>query len=172
MDTASDSRWSAGLPTLFAPRIVLRPFADTDLAAMFEIYSDPETMAYFSITPIREMDEAAGILANVRQSFAARQVFPWAVADRWSGNLIGSCALLRPDWTNGRAEIGFVFNRSQWGQGLASEAVGCMLAHVFDEWNLRRLEADVDPRNTRCRKLLERFGFREEGLLKERWSVG
>ncbi|HVJ87746.1 MAG TPA: GNAT family protein [Caulifigura sp.] len=172
MDTAPDSRWTTGLPTLTAPRIVLRAFADADLPAMFDIYSDPETMAYFSITPIREMNQAAGILVHARQSFASRQVFPWAVADRWSGNLIGSCALLRPDWTNGRAEIGFVLNRSQWGRGLATEAVGRMLAHVFDEWNLRRLEADVDPRNARCRKLLERFGFREEGLLRERWSVG
>jgi len=168
----SDDRWAAGLPTLPTTRTVLRAFAETDLPEIYEIYSDAEAMAYFSVTPIRSLDEAADVLAHIRHGFATRQTFSWAVADRWTGTLIGSCALLRTDWPNGRAEIGFVLRRSHWGKGLAAEAVGRMLEFAFDELNLRRFEADVDPRNTRCRRLLERFGFREEGLLRERWNVG
>jgi RimJ/RimL family protein N-acetyltransferase len=36
---------------------------------------------------------------------------------------------------------------------------------------LRRLEADVDPRNTASIHTLERLGFQREGFLRERWQV-
>jgi RimJ/RimL family protein N-acetyltransferase len=37
---------------------------------------------------------------------------------------------------------------------------------------LRRLEADVDPRNENSMRILEKLGFQREGLLRERWNVG
>jgi ribosomal-protein-alanine N-acetyltransferase len=45
------------------------------------------------------------------------------------------------------------------------------LAHAFGPLGLRRVEADVDPRNAASCRLLERLGFRREGLLRERWRV-
>ena len=36
---------------------------------------------------------------------------------------------------------------------------------------LRRLEADVDPRNAASIRTLERLGFQREGFLRERWHV-
>jgi ribosomal-protein-alanine N-acetyltransferase len=36
---------------------------------------------------------------------------------------------------------------------------------------MRRLEADVDPRNSSSLQMLDRLGFRREGLLRERWDV-
>src|SRR5260221_531021 len=37
--------------------------------------------------------------------------------------------------------------------------------------NLNRLEADIDPRNVASARSLERFGFKKEGHLRERWIV-
>jgi RimJ/RimL family protein N-acetyltransferase len=42
----------------------------------------------------------------------------------------------------------------------------------FDRLGLRRVEAEVDPRNQRSVKLLERLRFTREGYLREHWSVG
>jgi ribosomal-protein-alanine N-acetyltransferase len=36
---------------------------------------------------------------------------------------------------------------------------------------MRRIEADIDPRNVASARLLERLGFVQEGLLRERWMV-
>jgi RimJ/RimL family protein N-acetyltransferase len=46
-----------------------------------------------------------------------------------------------------------------------------VLAHAFDTLRLRRIEADIDPRNSASCKLVERLGFVREGLLRERWDV-
>ena len=37
---------------------------------------------------------------------------------------------------------------------------------------MRRIEADVDPKNIASVRTLERMGFQREGLLRERWNVG
>jgi RimJ/RimL family protein N-acetyltransferase len=70
----------------------------------------------------------------------------------------------------GRAEIGYSLDPKFQGQGLASEALRLALAHAFDTLRYRRVEADVDPRNVPSCRLLERLGFRLEGLLRARWA--
>jgi RimJ/RimL family protein N-acetyltransferase len=47
-----------------------------------------------------------------------------------------------------------------------------LLNYSFNELNLHRLEADVDPRNAASIRTLEKLGFRQEGYLRERWLVG
>jgi RimJ/RimL family protein N-acetyltransferase len=51
------------------------------------------------------------------------------------------------------------------------EALTLLFAFAFGELRLRRLEADVDPRNAASIRSLERLGFRREGYLRERWCV-
>ena len=51
-------------------------------------------------------------------------------------------------------------------------AVALLAGFAFDVLGLRRLEADVDPRNTASLRLLERLGFVREGHLRERWILG
>jgi RimJ/RimL family protein N-acetyltransferase len=50
-------------------------------------------------------------------------------------------------------------------------ALRTLIGHAFGTLGLRRLEADVDPRNERSLHALEALGFRREGLLRERWLV-
>ncbi|VWB67210.1 GCN5 family acetyltransferase [Burkholderia territorii] len=53
-----------------------------------------------------------------------------------------------------------------------SEAAFALIEHAFGTLNLRRIEADIDPRNVASARLLERLGFVREGLLRDRWIVG
>jgi len=53
-----------------------------------------------------------------------------------------------------------------------SEALGAAIGHAFGALDLRRIEADTDPRNAASIRMLERLAFRREGLLRERWVVG
>ena len=50
--------------------------------------------------------------------------------------------------------------------------VTAVVDYAFGPLDLRRLEADIDPRNQASLRALERIGFTREGLLRERWQVG
>lgn len=50
-----------------------------------------------------------------------------------------------------------------------NEALGALIGCAFGSMGLRRLEAEVDPRNRSSARLLQGLGFTKEGLLRERW---
>jgi RimJ/RimL family protein N-acetyltransferase len=49
------------------------------------------------------------------------------------------------------------------------EALSALIGDAFRTMSLRRLEAEVDPRNAASGRLLQRLGFTKEGLLRQRW---
>jgi ribosomal-protein-alanine N-acetyltransferase len=53
------------------------------------------------------------------------------------------------------------------GQGYMSEGLGLVLRYAFGQLRLHRLEAQIQPGNHASLKLVERHGFRYEGLSPE-----
>lgn len=160
------------LPTLSAPRVVLRWLTGDDVDDLFAIFSNPEVMRYWSSLPMTDRSDARGLLEHVHESFRRGTLFQWGIARRSDDLVIGTCTLFHHDANNRRAEIGYALGREHWGQGYMGEALGALLTFCFGELDLHRLEADVDPRNASSIRRLERLGFQREGHLRERWLVG
>jgi [ribosomal protein S5]-alanine N-acetyltransferase len=62
--------------------------------------------------------------------------------------------------------LGYWIDRSVAGRGLASLAVALVCDHAFGPARLHRLQADIRPENGPSQRLVERLGFRPEGLLR------
>jgi [ribosomal protein S5]-alanine N-acetyltransferase len=62
--------------------------------------------------------------------------------------------------------LGYWMDGAVAGRGLGSLAVALACDHAFGAVGLHRLQADIRPENTPSRRLVERLGFREEGLLR------
>jgi ribosomal-protein-alanine N-acetyltransferase len=62
--------------------------------------------------------------------------------------------------------LGYWIDRRVAGQGMASLAVALVCDHAFGAVGLHRVEADIRPENLPSRRLVERLGFRQEGLLR------
>jgi RimJ/RimL family protein N-acetyltransferase len=158
---------------MLTPRLRLRELIADDVDGIFRLYSQPETMRYWSCPPYRERRQAEELLTRVAQGHEAGDLLEWGVELLDSGRLIGTLTLHQLDVGNQRAELGYLLERDFWGRGLMGEALLPVLQFAFDDrgLGLHRLEADTDPRNAGSVKLLERLGFRLEGLLRERWCV-
>jgi RimJ/RimL family protein N-acetyltransferase len=160
------------LPTLTGERVELRSLVSADVEALYEIFSNPDVMRYWSRPPFTREGEARELLAAIEKAFAEQSLFQWGVARRADGRVIGTCTLSQVDGLNLRAELGYALGRAHWGQGIMAEALSLLVPFAFGPLGLRRLEADVDPLNAASIRSLERFGFQREGLLRERWFVG
>ncbi len=160
------------LPSLTSTRVVLRWLEQSDLPALFQVFSDRRAMRYWSSPPWTEKADAVKTLDSIRRHFAEDSLYQWGIARLTDDTIIGTCTLAQIDAGNRRAEIGFILRSDQWGQGYMSEATNTLLRFAFRELNLHRIEADVDPRNEPSIRLLERLGFQREGYLRERWLVG
>lgn len=160
-----------GFPIIDAQRLRLRWIEEPDLEQLHAIFSDPQVMRYWSTPPLQNLDEAFELLKEIQTSNRQGMILKWGVALKPSDKLIGTVTLFHLDQNNGRAEIGYAQARTYWGKGYINEALQALLKYCFEELNLRRLEADVDPRNIPSIKTLERLGFQKEGFLRERWHV-
>lgn len=158
--------------TIITRRLRLRPMRDGDWQAGFALWSDADAMRYFSFPPMTEPADAQARTARLAQAAAAGEEFVCVVESLASGEPLGDCSLFDHDAQCRRAQIGFSLQRRHWGNGYMTEAASALLDHAFDTVGLRRVEADVDPRNDASARLLERLGFVREGLLRERWMVG
>lgn len=163
--------WGESPPILESTRIRLRPLDGGDVDAIFGVFGDPDVMRYWTFPAFRERAQAEGLIEEVRQRFATRTFVQWGIARREDGVVLGTCSLFRIEPVHRRAEIGFALRRGDWGRGLAGEAVATALEFAFGPLDLIRIEADVDPRNDRSIRLLERLGFQREGYLRNRYIV-
>ena len=163
--------WSQ-LPTIETRRLKLRCVSHEDVDAMFGIFSNVEVMRYWSRPPLPDRDAAVALVNEIHDAFERQVMLKWGVARQADNVLIGTTTLYNLDFTNRRAELGYALGREYWGQGYMQEALQAVLAYCFETLNLRRLEADVDPRNQASIQTLERLGFQREGFLRERWEVG
>jgi RimJ/RimL family protein N-acetyltransferase len=115
--------------------------------------------------------EARALREDLERSRAAGTRFQWGVARRDDDRVVGTLTVFHVDEQHRRAEIGYVLARAAWGHGFAGEAVSRLLDHLFEDHHLYRVEADVDPRNTRSLAVLERLGFLREGVQRGRYHV-
>jgi RimJ/RimL family protein N-acetyltransferase len=156
---------------LESPRLQLRRLASGDADAYLEIFSEPAVMRFWSREPIATLEEAHTLLARDLEWVAAGDALCWAIALPDTGQLIGKISLYLFDRQSRRAEIGYVLGRAHWGRGLMTEALAAVLGYAFDELKLHRIEADVDPDHAASLALLAKFGFRREGVFRDRWFV-
>lgn len=64
------------------------------------------------------------------------------------------------------ASVGYWIGQPFARQGYTSEALGVVLRHAFEDLGLNRVEAACMPRNRASIGVLERAGFRHEGLAR------
>ena len=162
---------SKTLPVINASRVVLRWISEDDIDGLYEVFSDPKVMRYWSTPPLANREAAAELQREIALGNENNSMFKWGLALRESNSVIGTTTLFNLNLDNGRAELGYAMGSAYWGKGYMHEALQALLSHAFDVMKLRRLEADVDPRNAGSIRTLERLGFQREGFLRERWHV-
>ena len=163
--------WGLHLPTLREPRLTLRTLTEADVADVLAVFSDPLVLRYWDGPLITTQQDAMQYIERIHYGFRRRELMQWGIADAATDAVIGTCTLTHLSVTHERAEIGFALRQTRWRQGLGSEAVSAAIDFAFREMGLHRIEADVDPRNERSLRLLDRLGFRREGHLRERYYM-
>jgi [ribosomal protein S5]-alanine N-acetyltransferase len=159
------------LPTITTERLRLRALSPGDVPALAVIFGDAEVCRFWSHAALTDAGAVQALYDHIVKCFAARSLFQWGIAERDSDAVVGTCTLAALSPEHRRAELGFALARASWGRGLIAEALPAVVGFAFETLDLHRLEADVDPRNYRSIRAIERLGFNREGHLRERYHV-
>jgi RimJ/RimL family protein N-acetyltransferase len=85
----------------------------------------------------------------------------WPVVEKETGEVVGHCGLLEKE-VEGRREIEliYVFARSAWGKGYATEMGRALKDYAFEELGLERLIALIEPENVASERVARKVGMR------------
>jgi len=155
-------------PESFATkRLVLRKPCVEDVPLIFAAYAqDPEVVRYLTFLPHRSLKETHEAVARFLEGWGSGKSYCWLIFRRDREELIGAISARADQGIN----IGYVLARPFWGQGFMSEALGAIVEWAFSVPSVFRVWAVCDLENDASARLLERNGFRQEGVLKK-WSL-
>ena len=147
---------------LTTARLIIRPFRTEDAGDLHE---------YLSIAQVYRFEPGAPIdQEQARQMATDLALSPdfWAVELAATRKQIGQLYLKQVEpleWLT--CELGYILNPAYQRQGYAAEAATALVDYTLRVRGLHRVYAHCNPENTASWKLLERIGFRREGLLRQ-----
>ena len=145
-------------------RLVMRPPAASDAAALHAGYGDAGLMRWWSTPPHADVEATRACLAGDEPGGKAWR--DWTVT--LDGEPVGT--LSAGPRRAGEYEIRYLLVRRHWGGGHGREMVVGLASMLFDDPATRRIYADVDPDNAASIALLEGLGLRLEGRLRAAWD--
>ncbi|MCP5038089.1 MAG: GNAT family N-acetyltransferase [Rhodobacteraceae bacterium] len=136
-------------------RLLLRAPQNSDLAALFTIFSDPRAMRYWSRPPHENPEITRKTLEEMVASH--RETGAEYVVE-YQGQVIGKAG----SWRIG--EIGYILHPDFWQRGFAFEALAAIIPQVFANCpDISEIRAEIDPRNQASNRLLSKLGFHKTG---------
>jgi len=134
------NRIFADPPPLETSRLLLRKLRRTDAADMYRYTSVPFVTKYLTWATHESQLYTERFLIYVLGRYRAGDYFDWALEDKETHVMIGTCGFTSFRTAANSAEIGFVLNPSYWGRGLATEAVEKVREFGFRDLGLHRIE--------------------------------
>ncbi|MBS4785973.1 MAG: GNAT family N-acetyltransferase [Clostridiales bacterium] len=159
-----------GTAELNTPRLILRKFRLEDADAMYRNWASDGEVTRYLTWPSHESPAASrSVLKNWVDQYQDPGCYQWAIVLRDSPDEpIGSISVTNTiDETIQSAHIGYCIGREWWHRGITSEALGRIIAFLFDEVGLRRIEARHDPRNPHSGQVMQKCGLQYEGTLRQ-----
>jgi len=148
-------------------RLFLRKPCAEDAPLIFAAYAqDPEVTRYLTFRPHRDLPEAHQAVERFLESWRTAKSYAWLIFRREDETLVGAIYARENQGIN----LGYLIARPFWRQGFMSEAVGAIVEWAFAQPGIFRVWAVCDVDNESSAALLERSGFRCEGILRK-WSL-
>lgn len=155
------------LESITTTRLTLRQITYADNDALFAMRSNAEIMRYIPRPLAVTLADSMVLIDNMLKGFEDKISINWAITLSGDDTLIGVAGFVRTNLANHSAEIGYLLNSKHHGKGIMNETVAAIINYGFNQLNLNRIEAVIDPENIASEKLLLKLGFIKEGHFKQ-----
>ena len=149
-------------------RLYLREMTQADFPALCRVLQDP--LAMYAYEHDFSDQEVQQWLDQQLQRYAQDGFGLWAVLLRETGEIIGQCGLTWQDW-NGRQvlEVGYLFQRTAWHQGYATEATLACRDYAFSVLGAKEVFAIIRDNNVASQAVAKRNGMQMVGRLTKHY---
>jgi len=136
----------------------LRVVEKEDLTLIAEWRNNPEFQGEYNLL----IQESKAELEKRYDNFRPEE--KWFLIEKKDGSEIG-LIVLEPG--SGMQEIGYGIFSSERGKGYCTEAVKLVVDYLFLSKEIVRIQAHTDTRNAASVRVLEKAGFKREGIVRK-----
>ena len=143
---------------------VVRPVEASDAPAWASYACLPEVQEFTSSNPACVED----LLALIHRTLAGEPNSPiqFALIAEGGSSLVATVGFHTISTLNGTAEITYDVSPSHWGRGIATKACRAATSWAFAAKGWHRIQATTVLQHLRSQRVLERCGYRKEGLVR------
>lgn len=154
----------ANMPVLETERFLLRKLSIDDTDDMYEYAKRRDVTEFLTWSPHPDKAYTLDYLLYLQNRYKTGDFFDWAIIDRESEKMIGTCGFTRFDFANNGGEVGYVINPEYYGHGIATEVAARVIRFGFENLALHRIECKYIVGNDASRRVMEKNGMRFEGI--------
>jgi ribosomal-protein-alanine N-acetyltransferase len=149
------------VPILETERLILRHKLAGDTSALVDLWTDPDVTRYLG-GPRAPEQLRAGLEESLTDPPPEDDDL-WPVIEKATGLLVGHCGLLAKEVDDANEiELVYVFARSAWDKGYATEMGQAIKRWAFENKGIGRLIALIDPENEASQHVAEKLGMHFE----------
>lgn len=151
---------------LSTDRLVIKELTEEDMNELFLLYRDPEIMEFIDdISNTLEIEKEKH-RAYIRYAYQYYGFGLWGIFLKESMQLIGRCGVeLKSVEGKEEYEIGYLIGKKYQGNGYARECTEAILQYFFQHYDVNRIIAVIDQKNTRSINLVQKLEMIRTGEL-------
>lgn len=142
-------------------RLLLKPVEESDLLELLELQWDKDLMHYMNFKPL-SFENQKEWLKSLGKTNLTFSIF---LKEEFNTILIGLATLNQIDHIHQRASWGLKLKTNIQSKGLGFESSLILLNFAFSNLNLQKIHGDIIFENFANRRMCEKIGVREEGIL-------
>ena len=149
-------------------KVFLRPLRKTDAQRIFELINDPEVTVFLATVeaPV-SLEEEKAFAKRSELEWQKGKAFHFAIGDKKSGRVVGTCSLFDYNTMHHRAEAGIWIAKEHWKKGFGSEAISLLLDFGFQKLKLHRIRYAHIVQNKGSKGIAQKLGFKKEGFARD-----
>lgn len=155
------------IPILETENYLLRSLKLEDASKLLLFMSDAETMKFITPHPIQTLEEMEEKVKNHLANFQKAKEIPWVIIEKNSDEVIGLFRLHKLHMWHKKAEMGIVLHQDYQKKGVMTEILKRVLLFGFKELGLNRIVGDIFAENQGSKRLLEKYGFHQDGIMRQ-----
>lgn len=155
-------------PEISLGNVKLRDLSVRDAEDYLAVFKDERVNCFLSDEDLAtDVESAQREIRFWGGLFYNRNGIYWAIADSKTDKLIGAIGFSGWNFYNRRAEVSYELLPAYWRQGIMSKALSAILNLGFQQMQINRVEARTMVHNIPSQGLLKKFGFKEEGIIRD-----
>lgn len=146
-------------PILFTDRLKLRQFTKDDAQEIYDCWmSDPEVSKYMMWEASDDYSKLLEFLDYELQAIEDDNWFRWAITDKDTGVIYGTCLIFYNDETD-CWDISYNLGKNFWGRGYITEAMKKAMNYIINYRGIQEFATEYAVDNPASGNVIQKLGF-------------